>query len=283
MLLYPLLLKGAAALRAMFILAVSASTSRCSHYLSRPALGATLAFTVGFSLRYSLSSILVSDDESPLLELVRLLQPPPIVDPVFDLNANTSESVTVEVEPNFSDVPVLVIEPGTTSTADPYTPADTPLDTPGPLKLDSVAPSLVFVDVPELDWATPGAPTIRAPKVAKSDVIYYDFFFFGIFRGPRNSTFWNRADQPAPPAVPDDDVRSVPRYEAPELTFDRYVRKKGVVPDMGEFTVCLIMAMRFVVLLLTLWVMLGEPGELVDALVVPCASIVLCATGDGNG
>ncbi|KZT71842.1 hypothetical protein DAEQUDRAFT_736636 [Daedalea quercina L-15889] len=177
MLIYPYLLKGVAALKAVFVLTAGAPASWHSQDTDiprRPTIGSgVLAATLAFAIAgYQLCYRLVTPDEPLLLDppppyKPLLLDPPPIADAVWqsvdlpsDINSVVNSSAVVGLNP----------------------------------------PLMVLVDVPILDWSIPGAPTVRSPKVqkAESDIIAIDFYFSTVTLAPANSTYWQ--EKPSSPS-----------------------------------------------------------------------------------
>ena len=135
---------------------------------------------------------------------------------------------------------------------------------------DDGPPAIVVLDVPELDWSIPEAPTVRAPKVTEpeSDVVYTGYYAWIVAEAPANSTFWQ--ERPFVPVVPDDDILPMPRYQHPLLLFDRLCRQKGPLRDhVGFYRESLIAAMRADLLIFTIGCILYEvypiPGLILQA------------------
>ncbi|KZT66343.1 hypothetical protein DAEQUDRAFT_768045 [Daedalea quercina L-15889] len=177
-----------------------------------------------------------------------------MVNPTSLLDLDTSLSMTTDLDGSGTDIALFTTEPDLTPLAESAIGLGTPLLS------DTSALTLVIVDVPELNWMNPGAPTIKAPKVKEKNlgVIHYNFFFIRFVWVPDNSTYWDEFNQSSPPAAPDDDIPPMQQYEAPESTFNIYCRKKGKVPDMDLFTLCHIMAIQFLVLAYMLQDMTGS-------------------------
>ncbi|KZT74111.1 hypothetical protein DAEQUDRAFT_761557 [Daedalea quercina L-15889] len=118
-------------------------------------------------------------------------------------------------------------------------------------------PPPVVIEVPVLDWSTPGVPTVKAPKVknAKSDSVFkYDFYIFTHYRVPANSTFDLKSlHRPSLPTAPDDMPPRMGRYEELLMRFERLCMKKGMPPEIGEFKAPAALTMWFWVLVYTLW------------------------------
>ena len=78
--------------------------------------------------------------------------------------------------------------------------------------------------VPELDWSTPGIPTVKARKSKKKapDAVHIDVWFFNFYVGTQDSVFPEEVDPShRVPTVPDDDTPPVWQYVTPKLKFRR--------------------------------------------------------------
>lgn len=114
----------------------------------------------------------------------------------------------------------------------------------GPSEVYSYGSSISLVDVPELDWAVPETPTIRAPEadtVQPSDDLLFDIYVFHYPRSPAD------ADEPFKPVAPTDDVPPVWKWKDPKLLLIRILLKKGRLPayiGVGSLREILILALR---------------------------------------
>ena len=87
-----------------------------------------------------------------------------------------------------------------------------------------VPPSTSFVNVPELDWAIPERPTIRAHKdTVEPTEEFLDIYLYHWSLNPVE-------DKPFTPVEPSDDLPPMWTWEEPEGKFERIVGKKGRFP-----------------------------------------------------
>ena len=110
--------------------------------------------------------------------------------------------------------------------------------------------------VPELDWSTPGIPTVKALKAkeAEPEPTHLDLWFFDFYVGADGSILLkddDTLDQLL--AGPDDDTVHAWQYVTPMLKFERVCLRKGVYPDVGEARAGFIIGVRWAFLLLTLY------------------------------
>ncbi|TFY51339.1 hypothetical protein EVJ58_g10622 [Rhodofomes roseus] len=253
--------RGLAALKSIFVLTAGASTSWYSQYLDSPTIGpGPLIMTLAYVLWTPVPSVAVPDE--PLEELSQLLESPTLDLVLF-------HTLALEPEPTKSSaLPSARVTP------------PVPESTSLPLQHDSTSTSQppVIVEVPELDWTTPGAATLRPSKVEEGwpDVIFYDLWVTIVVWAPLNSTFW----QPLPGPIIPDDVVPMRQYQAPELLFDKICRTKGPHDeDFRSSKDLSILAIRALVLLVSMAL-----GESVDVDANRTAStIVIHTTGVRSG
>ena len=115
--------------------------------------------------------------------------------------------------------------------------------------------------VPELDWSTPGIPTVKARKAKKTalNATLIDVWFFGFYIGTKNSILPDEIANPTSraPTVPDDDPPRLWQYVTPKLKFKRVCLRKGVFLNVGDARNACIMMVRLHALVYTLW-MIGS-------------------------
>ena len=115
--------------------------------------------------------------------------------------------------------------------------------------------------VPELDWSTPGVPTVKARKSKKvaSNATLIDVWFFRFYVGANGGVLPEVA-KPAyrVPNAPDDDPPRLWQYVTPMLKFERVCLRKGIyLDDGGDARNAHIMMVRWNALIYTLW-MIGS-------------------------
>ena len=125
-----------------------------------------------------------------------------------------------------------------------------------PVRSKLVVSPFQHLRVPELDWSTPGIPTVKALKAmeAEPEPTHLDLWFFDFYVGADGSILLkddDTLDQLL--AGPDDDTVHAWQYVTPMLKFERVCLRKGVYPYVGEARAGFIIGVRWAVLLLTLY------------------------------
>ncbi|KAH9935747.1 uncharacterized protein B0H18DRAFT_1174995 [Fomitopsis serialis] len=244
MLITPLILKGIAALKSIFILTSGASASRYSQHVNKRTIGS--GFLV-LGLAYVTCPYGRSDDSDRCVAAA-LVHPTSHLwtrSAIFwslcrwiPLCARRAREASLLPFPKVD----WLIAPSTGGAVEPD--ASVPSSVGDSSQYDiGIPPALVDVDVPELDWSIPEAPTIQTPEVAetKPDYVSYDIYLATITWAPDNSTIWSA--RISPPAGPDD-VLPVRLHELSVLTFEKRCMKKGTIPRLGDWTSGMILGWR---------------------------------------
>lgn len=116
--------------------------------------------------------------------------------------------------------------------------------------------------VPEIDWSTPGVPTVKARKAknlnSAPNATLIDVWFFSFYVGTNGTVPLGDIVHLIPPqrlpTVPDDDPPRIWQYVTPKLKFKRVCLRKGVFPDVGVARLAYIMMARWHFLVYTLCV-----------------------------
>ena len=111
--------------------------------------------------------------------------------------------------------------------------------------------------MPELDWAAPGAPSLKVRKIQKKEDIRVDLYFIAFSWDPSLRTL-SLGDVKQRTSIPSDDPPSIWQYELSEVTFIRLCMKKGPLPLAGESQVAALLTVRFFVLYFVIWLLLED-------------------------
>ncbi|TFY55519.1 hypothetical protein EVJ58_g8201 [Rhodofomes roseus] len=228
-------LKGIAALRSILILTAGASASWYSQYVDNPTIGpGPLIMTLACILSAPL--IPIPKDEPALPEFIELVESPSVD---FALWGIHMEDAAFQLLPTDSDVGFLAA-----SGILPMEVDDSVVSSASGVAM-SAAP---VVDVPELDWTTPEAPTIRVFKAKAAEPVFVTYLSDYVTRFNEHVSSIE-SDASLPPTVSDDAaVPPIWRYQYPSLAFRKLCLKKGKYSSAGHAHSRLILATRAVAL-----------------------------------